>query len=423
MVIAALAIRLVAGRKITAVWEVRLLYVGVGWGTLVCFAILMWWDNNTRFVIAGIALITVAVLPLIYERRALRYAVAYPLASITLLAAWYSVLHVEGRSFKTTWAALVTGAPTEQVLAAGKVEQATALLRDNFPAESRIGLISGGTTPWFLLIRTLPQLRFESVRAETSFERLQKGSLAAVLIDESLHARRGGPLERILMFPVGDDPSLVLPGLLSSFGSLRLFVRNPGDFFAKNLSRYGLSLVSSGGDETLLIENLRALMDLPRHWHYELAFSVPRGTSDRLIILPLVVSPLTGWEAGQIVCVEPRRRHVYYGSARLTSSALLLRIPGGDTATTEVFHSCTWRPKTVRPLLMQLDPGNSVIRDLARAHNFMLLGAPGLLLSLRKADGWPADEEIRNVVTCLLASTAEQRCHPVEFSHQGTADK
>ena len=377
----------------------------------------MFWDNNTRFTIAGVALITAAVFPLIYEQRVLRYAVAVPLASITLLAAWHSLVRIEGRSFKASWTALVSGAPTERVLAGGKMEQATALLRDNFPAGSKIGLIGGATTPWFLLIRMLPQLRFESIRADTSFERLQEGSLAAVLVDESLYAKRGGPLER--MFPVGDDPSLLLPGLTS----FRLFVRDPGDFFAKNLSRCGLSLMSSRGNETLLIENLGALMDLPRQWHYELAFSVPRGTRDRLIILPLGVSPTTGWYSGQVVCFEPRRRHMYYGSARLTPTALLLQIPRDDTATADLFHSCTWRPKTVRPLFMQLDPGDSAVRDLARAHNFMLLGAPGRLLSLSKSDGWPADQEIREIVTCLSASTAGQRCHPVEFSREGTADK
>ena len=56
----------------------------------------MFWDNNTRFTIAGVALITAAVFPLIYEQRVLRYAVAVPLASITLLAAWHSLVRIEG---------------------------------------------------------------------------------------------------------------------------------------------------------------------------------------------------------------------------------------------------------------------------------------------------------------------------------------
>ena len=88
----------------------------------------MFWDNNTRFTIAGVALITAAVFPLIYEQRVLRYAVAVPLASITLLAAWHSLVRIEGRSFKASWTALVSGAPTERVLAGGKMEQACVII-------------------------------------------------------------------------------------------------------------------------------------------------------------------------------------------------------------------------------------------------------------------------------------------------------
>jgi hypothetical protein len=352
------------------------LLAAMGWGTILCAAVMMIWDKTTiRYYIAGVTLVAAATLPWLYPRSLAGRVAAASAAALSLYVAFHVTWNIGERSAPGALA----GRPPEELVLAGRAAKAVGLMRDSLPPGSRIAVLGGSDTPWFVFIQPLPMLRFEMMAPDDALSGFDAGGLAAILVDETAFAGRfplpAGFEHLFLRMRQTSHLRLTLP----NYENIRLFAHEPVEVLKGNLARYGLS-AETASLERLAIADVAPLTNvLPDFWYDRASLMIPQdGGKDRLVLLRLAFAPRAA-NPGSVMCNK------LASELRLDGDMLRLRIPAAAALPNELFIHCDWTWDAAAMMPMRLASTKEIEAE-ARSRNALLLARTGMIGSV------PADQ-------------------------------